>query len=550
MYNAGGNLMEKKIYVFGHINPDTDSICSAISYAHLKRALGTPNVVAARLGKISKETQFALDYFNVESPLFIDNIKPQVGDMDFYAIPPIYLADSVKKAWDIMTSHKRQMVPVLYHDQKLAGVVSISDIAKTYIGLTDGSVLKKHKTPFVNIPAVLNGKIVRGTYPSAYVLGDVYATASMSEDVRLNETDIVIAGSNKVHIDLALHSGAGCVIITDQNMDLLQLDLSDETECAIICTGFSFFETIKLISQSISVKNLIANQNVVYFQTDDRLDEVKEVMLDTAHRHFPILDEEGKVKGVISKRHLIDIRKKQVILVDHNEKTQSVAGIEQAEILEIIDHHRIANIDTGTPVYLRAEPVGCTSTIIGKMYEMYNIMPPKQIAGLMLSAILSDTLIFKSPTCTPDDVRIAKKLAQIAEVDLYEYGRDLLIAGSSLQGVSASELLYIDKKNFTLGKYNICVSQVNTGDFKSLYSLKADILTEMQELATREGLDLSILMVTDIILGGTELIAVGNERWLAERAFDFSKSDESIFLSDVYSRKKQIIPKLMLAAQS
>ncbi|PHV70387.1 manganese-dependent inorganic pyrophosphatase [Sporanaerobium hydrogeniformans] len=542
--------MEKKIYVFGHINPDTDSICSAISYAHLKRALGTPHVVAARLGKLNKETQYALDYFGVETPLFIDNVKPQVGDMDFYTVPPIYLADSVKKAWDIMTSHKRQMIPVLYHDQKLAGVISISDIAKTYIGLTDESVLKKHKTPFINIAAVLNGKIVKGSYPDAYVSGNVYATASMTEDTMLSETDIVIAGSNKVHIDLALHSGAGCIIITDQNMELLKLDLPEPTNCAIMCTGYSFFETIKLISQSISVKNLIRNQDVVYFQTDDRLDEVKEVMLDTAHRHFPILDEEGKVKGVISKRHLIDIQKKQVILVDHNEKSQSASGIEQAEILEIIDHHRIANIDTGAPVYLRAEPVGCTSTIIGKMYELNNMMPPKQIAGLMLSAILSDTLIFKSPTCTPDDIHMAKKLAQIAEVDLYEYGRALLIAGSSLEGVSASEILYIDKKNFTLGKYNISVSQVNTGDFKSLFSMKADLLVEMRELATREGLDLSILMVTDIIIGGTEIMAVGNERWLAERAFDFSKSDESIFLADVYSRKKQIIPKLMIAAQS
>lgn len=542
--------MEKKIYVFGHINPDTDSICSAIAYAHLKRVLGMTNIKAARLGKINKETQFALDYFDVKTPLLIENIKPQVSDMNYYAVPPVYVVDSVKKAWDIMTTHKRQMIPILYHDHKLAGVISISDIAKTYIGLTDGSVLKNHKTPFVNIAAVLEGKVLGGKYPHAYVLGEVYTTASIPTTTSLNDTDIIITGSNHELIEMALKCGAGCVIITDQDMEHLEPSVPLNTTCAVIYTPYSFFKTIKMISQSISTKNLISNQNIIYFSTDDSLDEVKEVMLESPHRQFPILDEEGQVRGIISKRHLINIQKKQVILVDHNEKNQSASGIEQAEILEIIDHHRVANIDTGIPVFIRAEPVGCTCTIIGKMYEDYNVMPPKQIAGLMLSAILSDTLIFKSPTCTADDIRIAKKLAQIAEVDLNEYGSQLIGAATSLEGMSADELLYMDRKHFTIGKYNISVSQVNTGDFKSLFSLKDSILNEMKSLENKENLDLSLLMVTDIIIGGTELLAVGKERWLAEHAFGLYKTDDSIFLPDVYSRKQQIIPKLMMVAQN
>lgn len=373
--------MSKCIYVFGHRNPDTDSICSAIAYAHLKRSLGYDNVVAARLGKVNKETTFALNYFGVKAPVFIDNIKPQVQDMNYYKVPPIYVVDSVKKAWDIMTEHGRQMIPVLYPDHKLAGVISISDIAKTYIGLTDGSVLKNKRTPFVNIPAVLEGRTLCGEYPHPYVQGDVYTTASIGDDEQLKDTDILITGNNHRLIREAIATGAGCVIITDVDMDRMNIELPEGTECAVIATSYSFFKTIKMVSQSISVKNLIGRQNLIYFESDDTIDEVKEIMLNTTHRHFPIVDKEGQVKGVISKRHILDIQKKRVILVDHNEQAQSAPGIEQAEILEVIDHHRIANINTGVPVFLRAEPVGCTSTIVAKMYEENNMMPPRQIAG-------------------------------------------------------------------------------------------------------------------------------------------------------------------------
>lgn len=542
--------MGKDIYVFGHKNPDTDSICSAIAYAHFKSALGWENVKAARLGKVSKETKYALEYFNVKEPLLIENIKPQVSDTNYYAIPPIYQVDSVKKAWDIMTKNGRRMIPVLYPDHKLAGVVSISDIAKTYIGLTDGSVLKQHKTPFVNIPGVLEGKVVSGSYPDPYVRGDVYTTASIEDGAKLDETDIIITGNNKTLIEMAMNSGAGCVIITDQDMEKINITVPMQEDCAVICTPYSFFKAIKMISQSISVKNLIGNQNLIYFEEADTLDEVKEVMLNSAPRHYPIVDSQGEVKGIISKRHILDIKKKQVILVDHNEQAQSAPGIEQAEILEIIDHHRIANIDTGTPVYLRAEPVGCTSTIVAKMYEENNIMPPAEIAGIMLSAILSDTLLFKSPTCTDQDIKMAKRLAKIAEVDLDQYGMDLLAAGTSLEGMSARELLNIDKKQFGAGKFNISVSQINTGDFKSIYKIKQEILDEMEAIKDLEGLDLVIFMVTDIIVGGTELIAIGQEKWLAERAFELPKEENSIFLKDVYSRKKQIVPKLMTAVQN
>ncbi|MGL4362078.1 MAG: putative manganese-dependent inorganic diphosphatase [Cellulosilyticaceae bacterium] len=542
--------MENDIYVFGHQNPDTDSICSAIAYAHLKSVLGYENVKPVRLGQIAKEAKFALDYFDVQEPMLLESIKPQVSDMKYYVAPPIYQVDSVKKAWDVMMTNSSPMTPILNPDNKLAGILSVSDISKKYIGLTDGSVLKDHNTPFVNIPAVLDGKIIRGEYPHPYVKGDVYTTSSIESHEKIQEDDIVITGNNKEQIELAIKSGAGCVIITDQDMDNCMVNNLPESLCAVVCTPYSFFKTIKMISQSISVKNLINKQELIYFETSDTIDEVKETMINSRHRHFPILDKEGVVQGVISKRHIIDIKKKQVILVDHNEQTQSAPGIEQAEILEIIDHHRIANINTGIPVFVRAEPVGCTSTIIAKMYEENNIMPPKSIAGIMLSAIISDTLLFKSPTCTAVDIKMAERLAKVAEVDMDKYGMDLLAAGTSLEGVTAQELLGIDRKQFALDKYNVSVAQINTGDFKSIAKMKEEILEEMNSLITNEKLDVIVFMVTDLIVGGSELIAVGPEKWIADNAFEMKKEELSIFIKDVYSRKKQIMPKLMSAVQN
>lgn len=539
---------KKKIYVFGHKKPDTDSICACISYTHLKWALGYDNVEAVCLGKPNKETQFALEYFNVEPPRLIENIKPQVSDVNYYPIPNVYVNDSVKKAWDSMISTGRQMLPIMHPNHKLAGVISISDIAKSYFGFTDGNTLKEHQTPFINIASVLETKTLAGRYPHAYVKGGVYTTACIADDEMLTQDDIIITGAEPKRIQRALNSGAGCVIITDQDLKHRYPNVPKDSKCAIMCTNFSFFKTIRLITQSISVNTLIKRGNITFFQDEEYLDEIRPIMLSTTYRHFPVMDKKGCVKGLISKRHLINIDKKQVILVDHNERSQSADGIEQAEILEIIDHHRVANLDTGNPVYLRAEPVGCTNTIIGKMYEENNIMPPKEIAGLMLSAILSDTLIFKSPTCTADDIRIAKNLAEIAEVDLYSYGAELLAAGTSLEGITPKQLLNIDRKNFNIGKYTLTVAQINTGDFKSLYTIKSDILKEMHQIEEDEGLDLSLLMVTDIVVGGTELFVSGKEKQLATSLFGLEPNEDSVFLKDIFSRKKQIVPKLMSLA--
>ncbi|OON90328.1 MAG: hypothetical protein ATN32_04210 [Candidatus Epulonipiscium fishelsonii] len=302
--------MEKYIYVFGHQNPDTDSICSSIAYAHLKKSLGEKNVIPVRLGKINKETQYALDYFGVEPPMEIKHIKPQVLDMNYYPVHSIYTVDSVKKAWDAMAKSKKPMIPILYPNHRLAGVVTISDIAKAYIALTDNTVLKDNNTPFVNISAVLEGRVIQGDYMDPYVKGDIYTTATIDKDTKLKKEDIVLTGNSSTLIKIAVDTGAGCVIITGVDMDTPNVEIPKNTKCAIMFTGCPFFKAVKTISQSIPVEKLITNKDVVKFELDEVIEDVRQVMLNSPHRHFPILNKKGQVEGMISKRHILDLKKK------------------------------------------------------------------------------------------------------------------------------------------------------------------------------------------------------------------------------------------------
>ncbi|OOB78388.1 MAG: pyrophosphatase [Epulopiscium sp. Nuni2H_MBin003] len=542
--------MNNQTYIFGHKNPDTDSICAAIAYEYYKRSTGDANVVATRLGPINRETRFALEKFGVKEPMLINNIKPQVLDMNYYQIKPIYTVNSIKKAWDSMAEQGRIITPVLNQDHSLAGVITITDIAKYYIGLTENTVLREMQTPFVNIVGVLEGKVICGDYIDPYVQGDLYTIAELRAGEKLTDTDIILTGNNEKLIHASIETGAGCVIITDVDMDKLNVNVPKHIECAIMCVPHNFFKAVKLINQSIPIKNIIKNNKIVYFGTEDTIDEVKDVMLVSPYRHFPIVNKQGEVEGVISKRHILDMKKKKVILVDHNENTQSAQGIEQAEILEIIDHHRIANIDTQTPVYLRAEPVGCTCTIIAKMYNEANIMPPREIAGLMLSAILSDTLCFKSPTCTEEDRKIATKLAKIAEVDLIEYGTELISTGGALDKISPIEILEGDVKIFTTDEHKISISQVNTTCLKSLDRIKSALVEEMDKYQQNKDLDLVVVIVTDILLGGSTIIVVGADKKYADQAFGIEADKDSIYLQGVCSRKKQVLPRLMQALQN
>jgi manganese-dependent inorganic pyrophosphatase len=541
--------MDKKIFVFGHLNPDTDSICSAIAYANLKKELGYNNVIAARLGAINRETKFVLRYFDVECPILLDNVEPQVSDLNFYASELVYKDDSVKTVWELMQNNRKKMFPVVDKKKRLAGVVSITDIATSYMELSDEMTVKNQRTKFSKLIEALDGKVIEGSYPYEYVEGNIYTDSTLDEDQTLTKGDIVITGHvKKLHKKVA-KSGAGCIIVAEGKITKKLFNDEEEYNCAIVSVPHTFFKTIKLINQSIPVHSIMKKKNLVYFQMDDYIDEVKEIMQSSSYRNFPVVDSEGVVKGIISRRHLIDIDRKNVILVDHNEKGQSIKGLEKANILEIIDHHRVADIYTMSPLYFRAEPVGSTSTIISKMYKENNIKPSKSIAGIMLSAILSDTLLFKSPTCTQEDKNEAKYLAKIAGVNIESYGMKLITAGTSLEGKTAEQIYYSDMKKFVFGKNNVVISQINTADFKGIFDLINDIKEMMHRLCEVEKYDLALLMVTDIVLGGTELIAIGPAKELALKAFGIDIKEDSIFLPGVLSRKMQVVPKLMNAVQ-
>lgn len=538
--------MTQKTYVFGHRNPDTDSLCSAIAYAHLKQALGHAYVFSARLGPINKETQFVLDTFQVELPELIKDVKPQVSDLFLTDFSMAYEKDSVSKTMAQIIGHPGRSLPVINDDKKLIGMVSLSDIIPAYTDAFSKSLLRDCETPLDNIIDLLEAQVY-GFLKSEFVQGDVFTITEIKDGQQLKNADILITVQQEMYMTRAFATGAGIIIVCNALPDVV-LHIPDDYKGAVLIVSFGPFEVIRLLIQGIPIKNYYQKNNLEYFMTYETIDDVKKNMLTSDHERFPVVDLEGKVISTISRSNLIDFNRKKVILVDHNERSQSIIGVEESEIIEVIDHHRIAEIQTATPLYLRIEPVGCTATIIAKMYHEYHVPIPESMAGLMLSAIISDTLLFNSPTCTEDDRIIATELSRILDLDIKSYGEKMLIAGSNLKEMHPSEILSTDRKLFTMGTYKISVSQINTGDFRGIFDKLDDVLLEMEQMCEQENLNLAILMVTDILLGGTELITAGEAKNLAQLAFDFQPGEFSKYMNGVFSRKKQIVPPLMNAS--
>ncbi len=533
--------MKKYTYIFGHRNPDTDSICASLAYENLKKNIGEVHVKAARLGEINKETQFALDYFYAKPPALIKSLKPQVADLNLTNTVVIHENDCVNKALELIVYQIGRSLPVVDNENRLIGIVSISDIAPIYLGKKGGLLLKENQTPYKNIVDVISGKVINGNDLERHVSGNLYLVSELAHH-EVHKEDIVIMDVEELS---TLHSikEAGCIILCHKKE--LPLNDFEDYDGLIITTQLSLFEVIQVIHQSIPVSAVANKKNLEYFVANEYLNDVKEDMLSSKRRRFPVVDENGVILGMISRSNFIDINRKKAILVDHNEVNQSIKGIEEADIVEIIDHHRVANIQTASPLYFRTEPIGCTCTIIAKMYEENHIEITQQMAGLMLSAIISDTLLFKSPTCTEQDRKIGTQLADIAGVDLMTYGMDMITAGTLLEDETPESMLTRDLKHFTLGEYKVLISQINTGDFDGFYKIYDEVLKAMYKMCEDNEADLFVLMVTNILVDGSEIIPIGRARWIAENAFNLSKSDGSIFLHNVFSRKKQIVPKLM-----
>jgi len=542
--------VNKPIYTIGHRNPDTDSICSAIGYAHLKRSLGE-NVEPARAGKINAETKYVLEKFKMETPKLITDLYPRVKDVALDCKVVIKENDTLHTLGKVMRGNDFKSIPVVDEDKKLIGIVTVSDLAKRYFNELSMQNLADANVTLSSIATVIDGEVINGGNMKAKITGNVRIAAGSNQTIRkiIKKGDVVLVGDrNDEAMITCVNQNIACLVVTGSGeVSGAVLKLAEEKNLMVITSPYDTYTCARLMNQCIPV-NMIMQKNITSFKPTDMLSDIKETMKSTQFRNYPVV-ENGKLVGVVSRDQLIIPERERVILVDHNERSQAVEGIEAAKIIEIIDHHRLGGIQTSEPIFMRQEPVGCTATIVANMYWRRNVEIPVNIAGLLLSAIISDTILFKSPTCTTIDKETSEKLARIADVDIIKYGMEVLKAGSGIGQMSPIEIAKNDLKEFQIGEYRMIVSQISVMDTSEVLALKEEILTCMENICKSEGYDMSILMVTDIIAEGTELLFTGKQKAIIAEAFGKPASGNIISLPGVMSRKKQVIPPLVEAAR-
>lgn len=546
-------VINNKIYVVGHKNPDTDSVCSAIAYAQLRTQLTGERHNARRAGQLNEETQYVLDFFNVKAPALLTDLRIQVKDVALRKVEGVNGSLSIKTAWAKMKEEDLKTLPVTW-DGKLEGVITIGDIATSYMDVLDSQVLATARTQYRNIATTVGGEIILGnphSYMSNGKVGIVASSRKLMADF-VEPEDLVILGNRKEVQQMAVDLGVSCMIIsTGAEIDEGILEQAREKEIVIITTEHDTFTVARLINQSIPIRHFMSDKKgLLSFKMRDYVDDIKKIMMENRYRDFPVLDNKGNFLGFISRRRLINCRKKQVILVDHNEKNQAVNGIEQAEVLEIIDHHRLGSIETMGPVYFRNQPVGCTATIVYQMYQENCVEVTPTIAGLLCAAIISDTLMFRSPTCTPLDEQSARKLAEIAKVDVEMLAQAMFRAGSNLKGKSAEEICFLDFKQFTVNDMVFGVGQVNSMSAEELREIKEKIEPHLEKARNGHNLNMIFFMLTNIVTESSEMLCAGPEaREKLINAFDLRSEMEELHLKGVVSRKKQLVPALVEALQ-
>ena len=542
----------RKVYVVGHKNPDTDSICSALAYANLKRKVTGQEYVAKRAGQVNEETQYILDRFGVEEPGLLSNVQIQVKDLDISRVSGIEGHVSIKEAWRQMKESNTKTMPIT-KENMLEGLITIGDIATSYMDVYDSHILAKARTQYRNIVQTLDGTIVTGNEHGYFVKGKVVIAASSPELLEnfIEKDDLVVLGNRYESQLCALEMEASCIVVCQgSEVSKTIKKLAEERQCVVISTPHDTFTVARLINQSIPVKHFMSKENLTTFKMSDYVEDIKDVMTKKRFRDFPVVDRKGRFVGLISRRLLIDARKKQLILVDHNEKSQAVDGIEEADIQEIIDHHRLGSIETIGPVYFRNQPVGCTATIVYQMYEEQGVMIDRMIASLLCSAIISDTLMFRSPTCTDVDRRAAESLAKIADIDIESLAREMFNAGSNLKNKTAEEICFQDFKKFNIGDVEFGVGQINSMNKDELHDIKEKLIPYLKEAMYSQGLDRIFFMLTNIIEESTEILCGGaGAREEVFDAFDLREDTEDIILKGVVSRKKQLIPNFVIALQ-
>lgn len=539
--------MKDFIYVTGHKNPDSDSICAAIGYSEFKNKTQSTPAIPVRLGNVNQETQYILDYFGVGAPKFLETVKLKVEDLEMDKINPVAPEVSLKMAWNIMRDKNIKSIPVGDGNNHLVGILSTSNITATYMDIWDNYILAKSKTSFDNILDTLSGEVINFNEETKVFPGKIVVAAMQpdSMDDFVAEGDIAILGDRPEAQKALIDIKVSLLIITGGHKPIDDvIKYAKEKGICVLTTPYDSFTASRLIVQSIPVEYIMAKDNLITFSTDDLVEDAKVTMSETRYSNYPVLDENNRVVGSIARFHLISNRKKKVIQVDHNERGQSVHGLEDAEVLEIIDHHRVADIQTGNPIYFRNEPLGSTSTIVGKRFFENGIRPSKEVAGLLCGAIISDTLLFKSPTCTDQDVKICRKLAEIANIVPETFAKEMFKAGTSLKGKSVEQIFNQDFKPFTIEGVKVGVAQVNTMDIDGFMPLKEEMLDYMNKKAEAMGLEVIMLLLTDIINEGSQVLVAGRSPEIAEETFKITLKDSTEFLPGVLSRKKQVVPPL------
>ena len=551
----------KKTLVLGHRNPDTDSICSAICYAGFKHQLTGENYEPCRAGNVNPETQYVLDYFKLKAPRLVENVKTQVKDIEIRKTKGVSRGISLKNAWGLMQENNVVTLPCVTEEGLLEGVITIGDITKSYMNLYDSSIISKACTKYANILDTLEGSMIVGDSEAYFDRGKVLIAAANPDLMEnyIEKHDLVILGNRYESQLCAIEMEAGCIIVCEgAGVSLTIRKLAQERGCAVITTPYDTYTTARLINQSMPISYFMTKENIIEFSEEDYLDDIREIMASKRHRDFPILDSDGKYIGMISRRNLLGAKGKSIILVDHNEKSQAVEGMESADIREIIDHHRLGTVETMSPVFFRNQPLGCTATIIYQMYQENHMEIDKTTAGLLCSAIISDTLLFRSPTCTPIDKAAGLALAQIAGLDIEKYAIDMFSAGSNLKGKSDGDIFYQDFKRFTVGNSVFGIGQITSLNAVELKDLRTRMSAYTEKEREQHEIDMMFFMLTNILTESTDLICTGQgAEQLIANAFHVKDEDMEnvsgqtgiVKLPGVVSRKKQLAPQIMMALQ-
>ena len=539
----------KKTLVLGHRNPDTDSICSAICYADFKHKLTGEIYEPCRAGNVNPETQYVLDYFNLKAPRLVENVKTQVKDIEIRKTKGVSRGISLKNAWGLMQENNVVTIPCVTEEGLLEGVITIGDITKSYMNLYDSSIISKACTKYANILDTLEGSMVVGDSEAYFDRGKVLIAAANPDLMEnyIEKYDLVILGNRYESQLCAIEMEAGCIIVCEgAGVSLTIRKLAQERGCAVITTPYDTYTAARLINQSMPIKHFMTKKGIIHFDLDDYVDEVRETVANIRHRDFPVLDENQNYVGMFSRRNLMKAEKKKLILVDHNEKSQAVSNIDEAEILEIIDHHRLGSLETMSPVYFRNQPLGCTSTIIYQMYLEKGITITSQMAGLMCAAILSDTLMFRSPTCTPLDKSVAKRLAEIADVDIEDHAKKMFRAGSDFKNKTTEEIFYQDFKIFHTEDCDFGVAQISAMSGEELEQIGEQLRPFLPQVLGEKRLNMVYVMLTDILEESSKIIFAGEDAGkILAHAFKKQEDADGILLDGIISRKKQMIPTLM-----